>query len=191
MSLLSRPLRQVGGSSTNAIGGALSLVRAATSRLVRQSSPAAAAASPWISRRSISRSAPMAYAYDMHYRHATEKQTDFWAKQAADLHWDTPWTSTLTSPDPALPVKTSASWRWFDGGSLNVCYNAVDRHVRDFGRGSQLAISYDSPVTNTRRDMTFLELQDQVSRFAGSLARSPTQCRQPSWLSNTRRWILS
>jgi len=112
----------------------------------------------------------MAYAYDMHYRHATEKPTDFWAKQAADLHWDTPWTSTLTSPDPALPVKTSASWRWFDGGSLNVCYNAVDRHVRDFGRGSQLAISYDSPVTNTRRDMTFLELQDQVSRFAGSLA---------------------
>ena len=49
----------------------------------------------------------------------------------------------------------------FVGGKLNMCYNAVDRHVES-GRGEQPAIIYDSPVTGTKQIITFRELQDQV-----------------------------
>ena len=45
-------------------------------------------------------------------------------------------------------------YRWFAGGRLNTCYNAVDRHV-EAGRGDQLAVIYDSPVTDSVRTLTF------------------------------------
>jgi propionyl-CoA synthetase len=59
--------------------------------------------------------------------------------------------------------------RWFPDGVTNACYNAVDIHVEQ-GRGSQLAVIYDSPVTATKRSYTFDQLLDEVSRFAGVLA---------------------
>lgn len=49
----------------------------------------------------------------------------------------------------------------FVGGELNICYNAVDRHVEK-GRGDQVAIIYDSPVTNTKEKITYEELLEQV-----------------------------
>lgn len=52
----------------------------------------------------------------------------------------------------------------FVGGKLNMCYNAVDRHVEG-GRAEQPAIIYDSPVTGTKQIITFRELQDQVNSF--------------------------
>ncbi len=52
---------------------------------------------------------------------------------------------------------------------MNTCYNAIDRHVEG-GRANQTAIIYDSPVTNTIRKITYKELLDQVSTFAGALA---------------------
>jgi propionyl-CoA synthetase len=61
-------------------------------------------------------------------------------------------------------------YRWFAGGRLNTCYNALDVHV-DRGRGKQLALIYDSPVTQTVRSFTYFELRDQVARFAGALRR--------------------
>ena len=48
-------------------------------------------------------------------------------------------------------------------------YNALDRHV-DAGRGEQAALIYDSPVTGTRRTLSYRELRDQVAVFAGVLA---------------------
>ena len=59
--------------------------------------------------------------------------------------------------------------RWFTGGVLNTCANAVDRHVAG-GRGDQLAIVYDSPVTATVRTLTYAALRDEVARLAGALA---------------------
>jgi propionyl-CoA synthetase len=59
-------------------------------------------------------------------------------------------------------------YRWFKGGQLNTCYNAVDRHVKA-GRGDQPAIIHDSPVTDSKTVITYAELQDQVARFAGVL----------------------
>ncbi len=59
--------------------------------------------------------------------------------------------------------------RWFPDGQLNTCFNAVDRHVRD-GRGEQVAIYYDSPVTGMSEAISYQNLKDRVARFAGGLA---------------------
>ncbi len=85
----------------------------------------------------------------------------FWGEAGAALHWDSPWERVLD--DRAAPL-----YRWFSGGMLNTCYNAIDRHVLA-GRGAQAAVIYDSPVTNTKRTISYSELQDQVARFAGVL----------------------
>ena len=60
-------------------------------------------------------------------------------------------------------------YRWYPGGTLNTCHNAVDRHV-DNGHGDQPALIYDSPVTGTKSALTFAELRDETARFAGVLA---------------------
>ena len=58
--------------------------------------------------------------------------------------------------------------RWFPGGILNTCYNALDRHV-ERGEGDRIALVYDSPVTATIRQYTYRELMDLVARCAGGL----------------------
>ncbi|MBY6186917.1 propionyl-CoA synthetase [Marinobacter hydrocarbonoclasticus] len=85
----------------------------------------------------------------------------FWGEAAEGIHWDAPWQTVLD--DSAAPL-----YRWFAGGQLNTCYNAVDRHV-EAGFGDQVAIQYDSPVTDTAYAITYAELQAQVARLAGAL----------------------
>jgi len=85
----------------------------------------------------------------------------FWAEAAEDITWIKRW-------DKVLDDSNTPFYRWFKGGVLNTCYNAVDRHV-EAGRGDQAAIIYDSPVTSTVQTITYKELQDQVARFAGAL----------------------
>jgi propionyl-CoA synthetase len=97
------------------------------------------------------------------YERSVENPELFWAEAAAALHWDKPW-------DMVLDAGKAPFYRWFKGGKLNTCYNAVDRHVAA-GRGSQPAIIHDSPVTNSKRTITFAELQALVSRFAAALVR--------------------
>ena len=85
----------------------------------------------------------------------------FWGAAADGIDW-------YRQPTVVLDRTGAPFYRWFADGSLNTCFNAVDRHVRD-GRGDQVALIYDSPVTGTRRTFTYLELLDQVQRFAGVL----------------------
>ena len=85
----------------------------------------------------------------------------FWAKAAEDIAWITPPKQILDDAKPPF-------YRWFVGGEVNGCYNAVDRHV-EAGRGDQNALIYDSPVTDSKRQITYAELQDQVARCAGML----------------------
>ena len=85
----------------------------------------------------------------------------FWAKAAEDIAWITPPKQILDDAKPPF-------YRWFAGGEVNGCYNAVDRHV-EAGRGDQNALIYDSPVTDSKRQITYAELQDQVARCAGML----------------------
>ena len=55
--------------------------------------------------------------------------------------------------------------KWFPGGELSVCYNAVDRHV-DEGFGEQPALIWDSPITSSKDTVTYAQLQDKVARLA-------------------------
>ncbi len=85
----------------------------------------------------------------------------FWSRAAQSIAWDKPWSAVLD--DAHAPF-----YRWFTGARLNTCYNAVDRHVEN-GRGGQVALIYDSPVTGCQQTFTYAELQQQVARTAGML----------------------
>ena len=100
------------------------------------------------------------------YARWQEDPIGFWAEAASAIEWDEPW-RTPFNPDKGV------YGRWFPGAQCNTCYNALDRHVAA-GRGDQAAIIYDSPVTGTKRRISYLELLDEVSTFAGviSLATS-------------------
>ncbi len=85
----------------------------------------------------------------------------FWMDQARAIDWVTP-------PSKALDDSNAPLYRWFTDAEVNTCYNAVDRHVEN-GRGEQAAIIYDSPVTHTKREITYAELQTRVASLAGAL----------------------
>jgi len=85
----------------------------------------------------------------------------FWGEVAEEITWFKRWDKVLDDSNPPFA-------KWFKGGVLNTCYNAIDRHV-EAGRGEQPAIIYDSPVTNTVATITYKELRDQVAGFAGAL----------------------
>ena len=100
-------------------------------------------------------------AYQQAFRRSLADPGAFWGEAAGLIDW-------YQRPAAVLDGSDAPLYRWFTGGALNTCFNAVDRHVRD-GRGSQAALIYDSPVTGTQRTMTYLELLAEVSRFAGVL----------------------
>ncbi|MDH5292501.1 MAG: propionyl-CoA synthetase, partial [Acidimicrobiia bacterium] len=86
----------------------------------------------------------------------------FWAEAAEGLDWTRRWDRVLDDSRPPF-------YRWYEGGALNTCHNALDRHA-DGSRRDQRALVYDSPVTGTIRSFTFGELRDRVARFAGGLS---------------------
>jgi len=100
-------------------------------------------------------------AYEEVFRRSIENPEEFWAEAAGEIDWYRKWDTVLDRSRPPL-------YRWFPGGELNTCYNAVDRHV-ERGRGDQVAIIHDSPVTSSQRKITYRELRDQVALFAGAL----------------------
>ena len=100
--------------------------------------------------------------FEQVYRRSLDQPEQFWAQAAAEIDWVEPW-------DRVLDDSRAPFYRWFAGGRLNTCYNALDRHV-DRGRADQLALIYDSPVTDTVATFTYRELRDAVARFAGALA---------------------
>ena len=100
--------------------------------------------------------------YDSVHRRSIEQPEDFWAEAAAGIDWDRKW-------DRVLDDTNAPFYRWFSGGRLNTCYNALDRHA-DGGRGDQAALIYDSPLTDSKRTFTYRELRDETALFAGVLA---------------------
>ena len=95
------------------------------------------------------------------YARSMQDPEGFWADAAAGIDWVEPWKQVLDR-------SRAPFYRWFVGGVLNTCFNAVDRHVAA-GRGAQAAIIHDSPVTGTKRVITYAELEDLVARFGGVL----------------------
>ena len=99
--------------------------------------------------------------YQSVYDRSMKDPASFWAEAAELIDWDKTWDKVLDDSNPPF-------YHWFQGGLLNTCFNAVDRHVIA-GRGDQAAIIHDSPVTNSKTVITYAELQDKVARFAGAL----------------------
>ena len=95
------------------------------------------------------------------YRRSLERPEDFWAEAAEDIDWFEKWDRVLDDSRPPF-------FRWFAGGRVNTCYNAVDRHVAS-GRGEQLALVWDSPVAAAKAALTYRELQSEVAVLAGAL----------------------
>ncbi len=93
--------------------------------------------------------------------HSVRDPSSFWGQAAQDLHW-------IRRPRTVLDSSREPFYDWFPDGVLNVCFNALDRHVVA-GRADQPALIYDSPVTSTRRTYSYAQLLDQVARFAGVL----------------------
>jgi propionyl-CoA synthetase len=103
----------------------------------------------------------MKQSYDDLYARSFKERDRFWAEAAEAIFWDRRWERVFDDSRPPF-------YRWFTGGQLNTCYNALDFHV-DRGRGKQLALVYDSPVTRTVRTYTYASLRDEVAQFAGAL----------------------
>ena len=100
--------------------------------------------------------------YDETYGAWKRDPEAYWGEAAKGIDWDRPPAKIF---DPALGVYG----RWFPGGMLNTCHNAVDRHVAA-GRGAQPAIVWDSPMTGQIVTITYAELQSRVAKLAGALA---------------------
>jgi propionyl-CoA synthetase len=105
----------------------------------------------------------MASVYQEIYERAMRDPEGFWAAAAEDVYWERRW-------DKVFDDSRKPFYRWFAGGRLNTCFNALDLHI-ERGRGKQLALIYDSPVTGTVRAYTYSALRDEVARTAGALSR--------------------
>ncbi|MCO7198640.1 acetate--CoA ligase [Pseudoalteromonas sp. OANN1] len=99
--------------------------------------------------------------YQQVYHTFTQDPEAFWLKEAARLDWHTPPKIGHTQDQEGLS-------HWFSDGLMNTSYLALDHHVHQ-GRGEQAALIYDSPVTNTKRTISYRELLSQVSHFAAGL----------------------
>ena len=86
----------------------------------------------------------------------------FWREAASAIDW-------IDEPTTILDASAAPLYRWFPDARLNVCANALDRHVAA-GRGDRVAIIYDSPVTGQLRRITYRELLHDVATLAGALA---------------------
>ena len=99
--------------------------------------------------------------YAAAHARSLEDPDGFWGEAAKAIDWD-------VEPPRVLDGSDAPYYRWFTGGKLNTCWNALDRHV-EAGNGERTALIYDSPVTGTVETFTYSRLRDEVATFAGGL----------------------
>lgn len=101
--------------------------------------------------------------YEAAYHESLNSRNKFWGDAAKGITWSTPYVNVFDGSN-------SPFQRWFVGGELNTCFNAVDRHVEK-GLGSNVALIHDSPVTNSKSTLTYNDLKDRVMKVAGVLKK--------------------
>jgi propionyl-CoA synthetase len=101
--------------------------------------------------------------YERAFRESVDNPDRFWGEAAENVQWYKKYERVLNSNDPPF-------FRWFEGGVVNSCYNALDHHVEN-GLKDRIALIYDSPVTKTVKRYTYGELLDLVARCAGGLGQ--------------------
>ncbi len=94
------------------------------------------------------------------HRRSIEQPDEFWGEQAGLVDWHKPFDQVLDYSNPPFA-------KWFVGGEINLCHNAIDRHLAE--RGDQQALIYISTETNTERIYTYRELHTEVQRMAAVL----------------------
>jgi len=99
--------------------------------------------------------------YQQEYQHSIENPAGFWKEKARLIDW-------YQFPENILSTDEYGVERWYADGELNTCYLTLDYHIEQ-GRGEQLALVYDSPVTNQKKTYTYKELRDEVAQCAGML----------------------
>ncbi|HLO44360.1 MAG TPA: propionyl-CoA synthetase [Leadbetterella sp.] len=99
--------------------------------------------------------------YNHFYQQSILQRGKFWGRKAAKIAW-------YKAPKTVLTLDKHGYYKWYPDGELNTCYLAVDKHVKD-GKGGDVAMIYDSPVTNTKRKYTYDEVKQRVSKIAGAL----------------------
>ncbi|MEZ5686620.1 MAG: propionyl-CoA synthetase [Paracoccaceae bacterium] len=99
--------------------------------------------------------------YDQVYSARKADPNGFWMDAAKGIDWD-------QQPSKALFEENAPLYEWFSDGMVNTCWNAVDRHV-EAGRGDQIAIMHESPITHSTKGITYRELRDRVASLAGAL----------------------
>ena len=122
----------------------------------------------------------MGSSYEDVFNRSLKDPEGFWSEAAQEVAWIETWDQVIDASNPPF-------YRWFSGGVLNTCYNAVDVHVEN-GRANQAALIYDSPVTDTVKTFTYLELRDEIASFAGTLA-STASVRRRSGSGLRRRGV--
>ncbi len=99
--------------------------------------------------------------YSEAFNESINEPGSFWEKAAREVVWKKAYDRVLDDSNPPF-------YKWFTGGELNTCYNALDLHIEQ-GFGDRTALIYDSPVTDTLRKFSYSELRERVSRVAGML----------------------
>lgn len=97
------------------------------------------------------------------FQESIDNREGFWAQQAEKVEW-------FKKPEKILSEDEYGYPQWFADAELNTCYLAVDKHVND-GYGDEVAIIYDSPVTERIIKITYKELQENVAKLAGGLQK--------------------
>ncbi|TMV90503.1 propionyl-CoA synthetase [Thioclava sp. BHET1] len=99
--------------------------------------------------------------YDEVYAAWQSNPEAFWMEAAEAIEW-------VRKPSKALFDEDAPYYEWFSDGLVNACWNAVDRHV-EAGRGDQIALMHESPITLSTKGITFRQLQTRVASLAGAL----------------------
>lgn len=99
--------------------------------------------------------------YKNFYSKSIKEPDKFWAEQANAIEWHSKPEIILSEDKNGYPI-------WYKDGELNICHLALDKHIQD-GYGDQVAIIYDSPVTQTVKKYTFLEVKTEVAKLAGGM----------------------
>src|SRR5262245_20430259 len=96
------------------------------------------------------------------YDRAQRDPEGFWGEAAREIDW-------FEQPKRIFDPSQGAYGRWFTGGVVNTCYNALDRHVAG-GRAEQVALIHDSPLTNSISKFTYAEMLKEVQTLAAVMA---------------------
>ena len=99
--------------------------------------------------------------YKEFYTNSIDQPEAFWKEQAMAIEWYKKPETILSNDENGYPL-------WYKDGELNICYLALDKHIQD-GHGDQIALIYDSPVTQTVKKYTFFEVKTEVAKLAGGM----------------------